>query len=102
MSKKKTSENIDPTYSEEEQNLIQIGDAAEEVLRNQTFSQTVNSLVEATYQSYVNSKPEDTDGRERNYHHYRALVDIVNTLQQRVNIRNQILEGSADNDNSGE
>lgn len=101
MSKKKTSEPINPTFSEEEQNLMQMGDEADELLRNTTFNKTVNALVEGTFQGFVNSKPEDSDARERNYNHYRALVDIVNTLQQRVNVRNQILESSA-NDNSGE
>jgi len=93
MSKKKTSNNIDPTYSEEEQNILTAGDEAEELLRN--------GLVEATFQAFVNTAPEDAEGREKSYHHYRALVDIIHTLQQRVNVRNQVLE-KADNDNSGE
>ena len=103
MPKKKTeNKNIDPTHSEEEQNLMQMGDEAEELLRNQTFNKTVNGLVEATFSAFTNSKPEEPEARERTYNHYRALVDIVNTLQQRVNVRNQILESSAENDNSGE
>ena len=101
MSKKKTSNNIDPTYSEEEQNILTAGDEAEELLRNQVFNKTVNGLVEATFQAFVNTAPEDAEGREKSYHHYRALVDIIHTLQQRVNVRNQVLE-KADNDNSGE
>lgn len=100
--KKKTTKNIDPNYSEEEQNLLQLGDEADELLRNQTFNKTVNNLVEATFQSFVNTAPEDKEGREKNYHHYRALVDIIHTLQQRVNVRNQVLENADNNDNSGE
>ena len=44
--------------------------------------------------------------REKIYHHYRALVDIVHTLNQRVAVRDEIIaKNDTDveaNDNSGE
>jgi len=78
------------TISKEEQ-LCGEGDQAEALLQTDAFNATVNSLVEQTFQSFCNSKLEDTEARERSFHHYRALVDIVHTLQQRVSIRDEII-----------
>ena len=75
---------------EKEEMLIQQGDAADKLLKTDAFNSVVNSLVEATFQAFVNSKPEDKEGREKTYNHYRALVDIVNTLQQRVTVKDEI------------
>ena len=75
---------------EKEEMLIQQGEAADNLLKSDSFNNVVNSLVEATFQSFVNSKPEDKEGREKTYSHYRALVDIVNTLQQRVTVKDEI------------
>ena len=49
----------------------------------------------------MNSKPEETDKREQSYHHYRALVDIINTLRQRVAVKEQI-EAKVDDNNQEE
>ena len=76
--------------AEKEEQLIQLGNEAETLLNQDVFNKTVNQLVEGTFQSFVNSKPEDSSGREKSYAHYRALVDIVNTLQQRVSVRDEI------------
>ena len=85
---------------EKQEVLIQQGEAAENLLKTDAFNNVVNSLVEATFQAFVNSKPEDTAGREKTYNHYRALVDIVNTLQQRVTVKDEIQ--TKQNDNSKE
>lgn len=77
---------------EKEEQLLKQGDAAEVLLKSDTFNTVVNNLVESTFQAFVNTKPEEKDNRERTYNHYRALVDIVNTLQQRVSVRDQIME----------
>jgi hypothetical protein len=76
---------------EKEEQLLKQGDAADVLLKSETFNNVVNSLVESTFQAFVNTKPEDGDNRERTYNHYRALVDIVNTLQQRVSVRDEIM-----------
>lgn len=70
--------------------LIRMGEEAETLLDNPAFTSTVNNLVDQAFQSFTNSKPEQTDERERSYHHYKALVEIVSTLQQRVAVRDQI------------
>ena len=71
--------------------LVRIGAEAEQLLDNPAFNSTVNNLVDQAFQAFCNSKPEQSTERERSYHHYRALVDIVSTLQQRVAVRDQIV-----------
>lgn len=89
---------------EKESDLVLLGDEAEELLQNNTFNKIVNQLVEETFQRFVNTKPEEPDQREQSYYHYRALVGIVHTLQQRVAVRDGIMgeRGNEANDNSGE
>jgi hypothetical protein len=83
----------------QEEQLVQAGDDAEALLSAEAFDRVINSLVESTFQAFVNSKPEDGDQRERTFTHYRALVDVVNTLKQQVSVRDEIL---AKGDNSQE
>ena len=83
-----------------EDQLCRMGDEAEVLLKTDAFNLTVNQLVDSCFQAFSNSKPEDKDARERSYSHYRALVDIVSTLQQRVSVRDEIQAKVAENDNS--
>ena len=83
---------------ETELSLIQQGEDASFLLNNDIFNTTINSLVDGAFQQFVNSKPEQTTEREQSYHHYRALVEIVSTLQQRVAVKEQI-ETKADDNN---
>lgn len=87
---------------EKEEQLCRMGDEADALLKTDAFNATVNQLVDASFQAFCNSKPEDKESRERSYSHYRALVDIVNTLQQRVTVRDQILERNAELDNNNQ
>lgn len=90
-------------HNDKENHLCRLGDEAEIVLQTAAFNSTVNQLVDMSYQAFVNSKPDDYEGREQSYHHYRALVDIVSTLQQRVAIRDEIMmKNEADNNNQEE
>ena len=70
--------------------LMGLGDEAEALLNTPTFNKTVNSLVDACFQKFANTAPEDAAAREQSYNLYRGLVEIVNTLQQRVAVRDQI------------
>ena len=79
--------------------LIRMGFEAEHLLDNPAFNSTINNLVDQAFQAFCNSKPEQSSERERSYHHYRALVDVVSTLQQRVAVRDQI---TANDNNSQE
>ena len=67
---------------QKEEQLCRLGDDADVLLKTPAFDATINQLVDTSFQAFVNSKPEDTQSRERSYNHYRALVDIVSTLQQ--------------------
>jgi len=87
---------------DQEEQLCRIGDDAETLLKSDVFTLTVNQLVDATFQTFANSEPTDSEGRERAFHHYRALVDIVSTLQQRVSIRDEIISKKADDNNQEE
>jgi hypothetical protein len=75
----------------EEEQLVQLGEDAEAVLNSPAFERTVNKLVESTFQAFVNSKADEEDLRKQTYSHYRALVDVVNTLKQQVAVRDEIL-----------
>tara|TARA_R110002020_G_scaffold181450_1_gene376415 strand:+ start:7042 stop:7314 length:273 start_codon:yes stop_codon:yes gene_type:complete len=78
--------------SNQQENLVKLGDDAEELLKTPVFTNTINALVEATFQAFVNSDPDKSKEREATYNHYRAIVDIVNTLKQRVSVRDEINE----------
>ncbi len=74
----------------EEEQMIKRGENAEMLLGTETFTDTINTMVESTFQAFCNTKPDETETRERTYNHYRALVDIVSTLQQQVSVKNEI------------
>ncbi len=79
-----------------DEELVTQGDEAEQLLANPAFNNCVNTLVEGTFTTYVNSDPSDDAGRETNYRHYRALVDVANTLKQWVSIRDEINDRTID------
>jgi len=84
---------------DEEEQLIHIGDMAEQLLQSEAFATTINTLVEGSFQVFVNTPPEANEERERAYGHYRAIVDITNTLRQRVSVRDEI-NAKHDGDNN--
>ena len=87
---------------QKEEQLCRLGDEADVLLKTDAFNLTVNQLVDSSFQAFCNSKPEEKDARERSYAHYRALVDIVSTLQQRVAVRDEIQAKVAANDNNNQ
>lgn len=86
---------------DQQMKLVEQGLAAQKLLAADAFNSTINQLVDAAFQNFVNSKPEQNDVREASYHHYRALVEIVSTLQQRVQIKTEI-EANEDDNNQEE
>jgi hypothetical protein len=86
---------------ENQDHLIAKGTAAETLLASDIFNETVNDLVNATFNTFTNTAQGELEKREQAYHHYRALVDIVQTLQQRVAVRDEIL-AKADTDNNNQ
>lgn len=87
--------------------MINAGNDADSLLKNEVFNKTIDGLVQATFQGFVNTDPTQQEEREKAYHHYRALVDIIHTLNQRVAVRDQIIaqndnDVDENDDNSGE
>lgn len=87
---------------DEEEQLIRQGEDAEVLLGTEVFSKTIDVMVHGAFQSFVNSKVEDTAAREETFHHYRALVGIVSTLQQQVSVKNEIITKNVERNNSKE
>jgi hypothetical protein len=85
----------------QEEQLVMAGDGAGAVLSGSAFNSVINELVERSFQTFVNTEPADKDKREYAYNHYRALVDVVDTLKQRVQVRDSIVE-QQNGDNSQE
>ena len=85
-----------------EETLVTFGNEAEELVNSEVFNRTINRMVEGSFQAFVNSKPEETKARDKSYDHYRALVDIVNTLRQDVQVRDEILAKNEKDNNSQE
>jgi hypothetical protein len=85
-----------------EELLISIGDDAEQLLKMEVFNKTINRMVEGTFQAFVNSKPEETEARNKTYDHYRALVDIINTLKHDIQVRDEITSKNEKDNNSQE
>ena len=46
-----------------EEELIQLGEDAEALLKSEPFNRVINKLVEQTFQSFVNSQPEQSKER---------------------------------------
>ena len=85
----------------QEEQLVMAGDEAGALLSGSAFNSVINELVERAFQTFVNTEPADKDKREYAYNHYRALVDVVDTLKQRVQVRDSIIE-QQNGDNSQE
>ena len=83
----------------QEEQLVMAGDEAEAVLSAPAFTSVVDQIVEQSFSAFVNSDPSENSLREQASNHYRAIVDVVNTLKQRVDVRNEII---SQGDNSQE
>lgn len=87
---------------EQEEQLIVLGDNAEALLQTPAFTQVIDQTVEAAFATFCNTTAEKSDERELAHGHYRAIVDVVNTLKQRVQVRDSIHEQAQNGDNSQE
>jgi len=88
--------------TDEQERLIKLGDDAAAFIEAPAFGSVIDNLVDGAFHAFVNSKPEEAELRERTYNHYRALVDVVNTLKQHVAVRDQIMESEQAGDSSQE
>jgi len=85
-----------------EQELINQGEDAAALLGSEPFNRVVNKMVEQCFHNFVNSKPDENKERGITYYQYRALVDVVNTLKQHVQIKDEILAKNAEGNTSQE
>lgn len=83
----------------DEDELLRLGAGAATLLESEVFTKTVNDLVNQSFHTFCNSAPDDQKTRDLAYHHYRALTDIVHTLQQRVSVRDEIVAKGQTADN---
>ncbi len=79
--------------------LLTAGEDTEIILNNTSLKLFINQSLYASFQAFCNFKPEEKEKREMSYQHYRALVDIVSTLQQRAKVKDEIVAKSADDNN---
>ena len=77
--------------NESDDAMVEQGNDAETLLNSEAFNRTINTVVDATFQTFVNSQYPENEKRDRAHAHYRALVDLVNTLKERVSVRDEIM-----------
>ena len=76
----------------EDQQIIEQGNHAEILLGNDAFTKTVNGLLDQYVSLFFSTDPLQYEEREIAYHSARAMQEIVNTLNQKVLMKNQIIE----------
>lgn len=74
-----------------EDELVELGEAAEVLLQHPAFSTTVHDLTEACAGVFFMSPPDQVEQREDAYTLMRAFQEITATLRQRVDTKNQII-----------
>lgn len=77
--------------------LLQRGNAAQQLLDNETFRLVTKELLDYYIGAVLQSNPEDTKGRESAYFSSRALQDLIAVLNQWVVIKDQIISNTEEN-----
>ena len=72
---------------DQEEQLVQQGEAAEMLLDSDAFSSTINQLVDASFQTFSNTAPLETEKRETAYHHYRTCGHRLDATSARPSER---------------
>ncbi len=75
--------------------LIERGNAAENLLKQEAFLAVMNELINIYMGSLLNTKPEQNQERESLYAGARAVQDIAGVLNQWVAMRDQIIENAS-------
>ena len=75
-----------------EEQLITLGNDSENLLKNEGFIRVMNLMMDSSIQNWAQSEVEDTAKREQSYSHFKALSDVIATLNQNVTVRDQINE----------
>lgn len=88
--------------SQEEQQIVEAGIQARYLLENETFQGAINALSEQLSTAIINTGLEDDKRRERLYLMHTCLVELVNTLKQRVAAKENIEQRENADDNETE
>lgn len=76
----------------ENQQIIDRGQASEDLLNNPSFMQIFKDLMDHYINTMVSTMPNEKDAREAAYYQSRALQDIVGVMNQWITMRDQLLE----------
>lgn len=74
--------------------LIERGNAAENLLKQEIFNAAMNELINMYLGGLLQTKPDQTKERETAYASARAVQDIVGILNQWIAVRDQIIENA--------
>lgn len=74
----------------QEEQMLHLGNASEDTLKSESFNAVVNHLIESTFNTFVNTDPSECEKRTVAYYQYRALRDVIDTMQQNVSVRDEI------------
>ena len=78
--------------STNEEQLVSQGQDAEILLKNENFNKIVKALLDQYVQVFFNTDPLQTDERNIAYYSARSIQEVINTLNQQVLMKNQILK----------
>jgi|TARA_Y100000385_G_C12518948_1_gene394537 hypothetical protein len=72
--------------------LVKQGQDAEILLKNESFNKVVKGLLDQYVQVFFNTDPAQADERNIAYYSARSVQEVINTLNQQVLMKNQIIE----------
>jgi hypothetical protein len=76
----------------ETQQIIEQGTRAETLLATDAFNGTVRSLLDQYVGVFFSTEPEQVEERQAAYYAARSVQEIINTLNQQVLMKTQVLE----------
>lgn len=73
------------------QQIIDRGQASEDLLNNPAFMQIFKELMDHYINTFVSTQPDQKSDRENAYFMSRALQDTVGVMNQWITMRDQLL-----------
>lgn len=85
-----------------EQEMIDRGTAARELLDNQTFQAAYKTLIDIYLNALVQTAPNEAQSRESAYYQIRGLQDMVGIMNQWIIEKDNILESLKETESNSE
>lgn len=85
-----------------EQQMIDRGTAAKELLEHPLFQAVANTLMDTYLGDIVNSGPSEAKTRESSYYQIKAIQDVFAVLNQWYGLKEQILESRKEAEENSE